>query len=70
MKPTLLTVNEAAAIKGVTRQAVWAAIGAGKLATIIVDLPSTRIDPKALERWKVNPNMQRSGKRKAGKKKP
>jgi len=58
----LLTVNEAASIKGVTRQAIWAAIKAGKLATEEVSIPSVRIKRGVLAKLIINPNMQRSGR--------
>jgi hypothetical protein len=58
----LFTVTEAAAVKGVTKQAINAAIKAGRLTTVTVHLPAIRIEDQALERLKVNVNKQRSGR--------
>lgn len=57
----LLTINEAAKIKEVSRQAIHAAIRRGELAAIDVMVPSKRISPKALEAFQPNPNMKRCG---------
>lgn len=59
----LLTINEAAEIKGVTRQAIHAAISDGRLEAIEVMLPSKRITRGALEVFQPNPNMKRCGPR-------
>jgi hypothetical protein len=67
MKP--VTINDAARLKGVTRQAVQAAIKAGKLATITVETPVRMIVRQSLNHWKPNDNMKRAGRprRDAGK---
>lgn len=67
VKPVkLLTVNEAAEIKGISRQAIWAAINTGRLSTIMVDMPNVRITERALAAFQPNPNMQRSGRKANG----
>lgn len=60
MKP--VTINDAARIKGVTRQAVQAAIKSGKLATVTIDIPSRMIVRQSLNQWKPNNNMKRAGR--------
>lgn len=57
-----VTINEAAALKGVSRQAVHAAIKAEKLETVIVEIPSTRVTRKSLNQWQPNENMKRAGR--------
>jgi hypothetical protein len=60
MKP--VTINDAAKIKGVTRQAVHAAIKSGKLATVIVEVPARMIVRQSLNHWHPNENMKRAGR--------
>lgn len=60
MKP--VTVTEAAKIKGVTRQAVNAAIKAQKLSTIMVDVPIRMVVRQSLNHWQPNSNMKRAGR--------
>jgi predicted DNA-binding protein YlxM (UPF0122 family) len=60
MKP--VTINEAAKIKGVSRQAIHAAIKAGKLRTIMVDVPMRMIVRQSLKHWQPNGNMKRAGR--------
>jgi hypothetical protein len=57
-----VTINEAAALKGVSRQAVHAAIKASKLETVTVEIPSTRVTRKSLNAWTPNENMKRAGR--------
>jgi hypothetical protein len=59
----LLTINEAATIKGVSRQAIHAAIEAGRLEFIEVPAVSKRIAPDVLAAFKVNPKMKLSGRK-------
>lgn len=63
MKTKLITIIEAAKIKGVSRQAIHAAIKTGRLA--IVEVPTTivRITPEALAAFTPNPKRQQCGKR-------
>jgi hypothetical protein len=58
----LLTVTEAAAMKGVTKQAIHAAIKAGRLPIVTIQLPVVRIDSEDLRRFQVNRNMQNTGR--------
>lgn len=58
-----VTINEAAALKGVSRQAINAAIKAGKLETITVEMPHTRVIVSSLNRFEPNPNMKRAGRK-------
>lgn len=57
-----VTINDAARIKGVSRQAVHAAIKAEKLDIVIVEVPSKRITRKSLNQWQPNLNMKRAGR--------
>ena len=59
----LVTINEAAEIKGVSRQAIHAAIRTGRLGYIEVTTIAKRIEPKALAAFKINPNMQLAGRK-------
>jgi hypothetical protein len=58
----LLTVNEAATIKNCSRQAIWAAIKGGKLASVTVEVPATRIPADALASFRVDRQAQKAGK--------
>lgn len=58
-KTTLLTPGEAAKIKGVTRQAIYAAMESGRLSYVKVKKIHHRITLEALDMLKINPNMQR-----------
>lgn len=49
-------------MKGVTKQAIHAAIKAGRLPVVMIQLPVVRIDSEDLRRFKVNPNMQNTGR--------
>jgi len=60
MKP--VTITEAAKIKGVTRQAIHAAIRADKLRTVIVDVPTRMVVRQSLNHWQPNGNMKRAGR--------
>lgn len=62
-KNGLLTVAEAAREKGVTRQAIHAAIKAGRLPVVQIGSISLRIEPQALAEFEMNPNKQSSGRR-------
>jgi excisionase family DNA binding protein len=58
----LLTISEAAAMVGVTKQAIDAAIKSGRLETVTVRVAATRIDKATLDNFKINPNMKRAGR--------
>jgi hypothetical protein len=58
-----VTINRAAEIKGVTHQAIRAAIRAGKLETVEVQIPDTQITLTSLNRFTPNPNMKRAGRK-------
>lgn len=60
-----VTISDAARIKGVTRQAVHAAIKSGKLKTVTVTIktPCVVIAGQSLDHWQPNPNMRRAGRR-------
>lgn len=58
-----ITVNQLAKAKGVSRQAVHAAIRAGKLETVTVEVPSVRVMVKSANAWKPNVNMKRAGRK-------
>lgn len=64
----LITPNEAAVIKGVSRQAIHAAIEDGRLEFVEVKETVRRITPKALAAYKPNLKRQACGpkKRKSG----
>jgi len=64
-KNGLMTVAEAARRKGVTRQAIHAAIKSGRLAVVQVGSIALRIEPKALAALELNQNKQRSGRPRA-----
>jgi len=55
----LITVNQAARIKGCSRQAIHAAIKAKRLPVKKERAIIYKIDPADLEALKINPNMQR-----------
>jgi excisionase family DNA binding protein len=59
----LVTITEAAELKGVSRQAIYAAIDAGKLKTVNTRVSAVRIRLDDLARFEVNPNMQRAGRK-------
>lgn len=62
MKRTdLITVNEAARRKGVSRQAIHAAIKAGRLPVVEVASVSLRIAPEALAAFRIDRIAQQSG---------
>ncbi len=58
----MLTVNEAAAVKDCSRQAIWAAIKSGKLESVTVNIPATRIPADALAAFRVDRKAQKAGK--------
>jgi excisionase family DNA binding protein len=58
-----MTVAEAARRKGVSRQAIHAAIKAGRLAVVQVGSISLRVTPEALAALELNPNKQLSGRK-------
>jgi predicted site-specific integrase-resolvase len=60
-----VTINEAAEIKGISPQAVRAAIKAGKLEVVQVDMPQERITRTSLNAFQPNPNMKRAGRKPA-----
>jgi hypothetical protein len=65
MKRTdLITVNEAAKRKGVTRQAIHAAIRSGRLPAIEVASVSLRIAPEVLAAFRIDRTRQRAAARK------
>jgi len=63
----LITINEAAKLKGVSRQAIHCAIAAGRLPVIERELTIVQklITPEDLETFKPNPNMKRAGRKSA-----
>jgi predicted DNA-binding protein (UPF0251 family) len=61
-----VTINDAARLKGVSRQAIHAAIKAGRLKTITVDVPQTRVIASSLKKFEPNPNMKRAGRKASG----
>jgi predicted DNA-binding protein (UPF0251 family) len=61
----LITVNQAAKMKGVSRQAIHAAIKTGRLKAIEIVTKSHRITPEALEAFTPNPKRQQCGRRAA-----
>ncbi len=61
-KNGLLTIAEAAREKGVSRQAIHAAIEAGRLSVVQVGSIAIRIEPKTLAKFQVNVNKRRSGR--------
>jgi predicted site-specific integrase-resolvase len=58
----LITINEAAKLKGVSRQAIHAAIEAGRIECVEVVTKSKRITPKALAAFHPNPNRIKAAK--------
>lgn len=60
-----VTINKAAEMKGVSQQAIRAAIEAGKLETVEVQVPDTQITLVSLNKYKPNPNMKRAGRKSA-----
>ncbi len=67
MENTLISVNEAAKRKGVSRQAIHAAIASGRIDVIKrrVTLTKKLITVEALEAWTPNPNMKRPKREKS-----
>lgn len=65
----LITINEAAKLKGVSRQAVHAAIAAGTIEVVKRRVTTTRklIEPEVLDAWEPNPKMKRPGRKPNGK---
>ena len=66
----IITVNEAARIKGCSRQAIHAAIKSNRLEAVPQTVVKTewKVCPKSLAQLRINPNMRRQGRRKeAGK---
>lgn len=59
----LITPNEAATIKGVSRQAIHAAIEDGRLAYVEVQEVVKRITPEALKAYVPNLKRQACGKK-------
>jgi excisionase family DNA binding protein len=59
----LVTITEAAELKGVSRQAIYAAIDAGKLKTVNTRVSAVRIRLGDLAKFEPNPNMQRAGRK-------
>lgn len=62
-KNGLMTIAEAAREKGVSRQAIHAAIEAGRLSVVQVGSISLRITPEALAALEINPNKRLSGRK-------
>jgi hypothetical protein len=60
---TTVTINDAAKLKGISRQAIHAAIRAGKLETVTVDVPHKRVVLASLKKFQPNPNMKRAGRK-------
>lgn len=58
-----VSINEAAAIKGVSRQAIHAAIKAGRLSAVTVKVPHQRVTRASLDKFQPNPNMKRAGRK-------
>lgn len=66
----LVTIAEAAEIKGVSRQAIHAAVEAGKLKTVQGKITVPMIRRDVLDSYQPNPNMKRAGRpRNGGKRK-
>jgi len=63
-----VTINEAAALKGISRQAIHAAIKSGKLETVTVEVPHIRVVMASLKKFEPNPNMKRAGRPRNGSK--
>jgi len=63
-----VTIKDAAELKGVSPQAIRAAIKAGKLETTIVEVPNLRIVAASLKNFQPNPNMKRAGRPRNGSK--
>lgn len=61
-KNGLLTIAEAARIKGVSRQAIHAAIKSGRLSVVQVGSIALRIEPKTLAAFNINANKQNAGR--------
>lgn len=61
-KNGLLTIAEAARKKGVSRQAIHAAIKSGRLAVVQIGSIALRIEPKTLAAFNINANKQSSGR--------
>jgi hypothetical protein len=57
-----VTINKAAEIKGVSQQAIRAAIEKGKLKTVEVQVPELQITLVSLNKYEPNPNMKRAGR--------
>jgi excisionase family DNA binding protein len=58
----LLTLTEAAEIKGVSRQAIYKAIEKGNLKGIKVRVSEYRVRRTDLDKYQPNPNMKRAGR--------
>jgi hypothetical protein len=59
----LITINQAAKLKSVSRQAIHAAIKTGRLKATEVATTSLRITPEALAAFVPNPKRQECGRR-------
>ena len=67
-KRGLITVNEAARIKGVSRQAIHYLIKAGKLDAVALKVEKIewQVCPKSLAKVTINPNMKRNRRKDRG----
>lgn len=64
MENELITIPEAARMKGVTRQAIHDALNKGRLAYVEVLEPVRKIQASELARFRVNRKRQDAGKAK------
>lgn len=62
----LLTLTEAAEIKGVSRQAILSAVEDGRLKAVSIRVKALRIHPSELDKYQPNPNMKRAGRPRRG----
>ncbi len=70
LSPSLITPNEAAKLKQVSRQAVHAAMKSGKLGSVEVTITTKRITPEALAAWTPDRERQEQGVLAQAKRKP
>lgn len=60
-----VTITKAAEMKGVARYAIHAAIKAGKLETVQVNVQQTRVVLSSLNGYQPNENMKQAGRPRA-----
>ena len=61
-KDRFITVNEAARLKGCSRQAIHYAIGKGKLLYTTERMVVYKVSANSLAKLEINANMQRAGR--------